>query len=140
MTLSFSLKNKIFVVLLTLSSCSSSEQVKYEQYMIAGELLYSKHCANCHGSQGQGLKNLYPPLSKSDYLQNFNQTLCVIKNGAKGKMIVNGVVYDQIMPKNKQLYDLDIAQIATYMYNKWGNRKELIVTEVIKETKCTIAQ
>lgn len=140
MTLSFSLKNKSFVLFLTLSGCSSSEQVKYEQYMIAGEQLYAKHCSNCHGSQGQGLANLYPPLSNSDYLQNFNQTLCVIKNGAKGKMTVNGVEYDQIMPQNKQLYNLDIAQIATYMYTKWGNKNDLIVTEVVKEAKCTIAQ
>jgi cytochrome c551 len=140
MTLSFSSKSNFFLLFLTLSACSSAEQVKYEQYMIAGEQLYAKHCSNCHGSQGLGLANLYPPLSKSDFLQNFNQTLCVIKNGAKGKMTVNGVEYDQIMPQNKQLYDLDIAQIATYMYTKWGNKNDLIVAEVVKEAKCTIAQ
>ncbi len=134
------LKSKILIFLLTLSACSSAEQVKYEQYMIAGEQLYAKHCSNCHGAQGKGLKNLYPPLLNSDYLQDFSQTLCVIRNGAKGKMIVNGVVYDQIMPQNKKLYDLDIAQIATYMYSKWGNKKELITTEKLQIAKCIIVQ
>lgn len=108
--------------------------------MIAGEHLYAKHCSNCHGAQGKGLRNLYPPLLNSDYLQDLTQTLCVIRNGAKGKMIVNGVVYDQIMPQNKQLYDLDIAQIATYMYSKWGNKKELITTEKLQIAKCIIVQ
>ncbi len=134
------LKSKILIFLLTLSACSSAEQVKYEQYMIAGEHLYAKHCSNCHGAQGKGLRNLYPPLLNSDYLQDLPQTLCVIRNGAKGKMIVNGVVYDQIMPQNKQLYDLDIAQIATYMYSKWGNKKELITTEKLQIAKCIIVQ
>ena len=114
--------------------------MKYEQYVIAGEQLYSKHCSNCHGAEGQGLKNLYPPLANSDYLQDLNQTLCVIKFGAKGKMLVNGVEYDQIMPQNKQLYDLDIAQIATYVNGKWGNNKGLVTTEKVKEAKCFIAQ
>ena len=138
--MSFFLKSKIFILLVSLSACTNAENVKYEQYVIAGEQLYSKHCSNCHGAEGQGLKNLYPPLANADYLQDLKQTLCVIKFGAKGKMLVNGVEYDQIMPQNKQLYDLDIAQIATYINGKWGNNKGLVTTEKVKEAKCVIAQ
>lgn len=33
-----------------------------------GAMLYEKHCANCHGDQGEGLEELIPPLAQADAL------------------------------------------------------------------------
>nr|WKN39597.1 cytochrome c [Tunicatimonas sp. TK19036] len=99
-----------------------ADKLRYEQYMIQGHQLYKTHCSNCHQEDGTGLSQLIPPLAQSDYLLSDSaRTLCIIKHGLKEKIIVNGVEYQQPMPANETLTDIEIAQIATYIYNNWGH-------------------
>ena len=51
-----------------------------------------------------------------------------MRNGLQDTIIVNGKTYHQPMPANTQLQALDVAEIATYIYNEWGNEK--VITEV----------
>ena len=122
---------------------SSEDAMKFEQYMVAGETLYLQYCSQCHQPMGTGLSELYPPLTKSDYLQNnFEDVLCILRYGKSGEIVVNGKTYNQMMPAQPQLTDLEIAEIATYVYNSWGNSRGLIaVTEVTPVlTACEDAQ
>lgn len=104
---------------------SATDKIKYQQYMVQGEQLYAMHCSNCHQEDGKGLARLIPPLAKSDYLlQDAGRTVCLIKNGiAGGEMVVNGVVYNQKMPANPALKNIEIAQIITFINNNWGNEQ-----------------
>lgn len=122
-------------------SCGSSEEIKYEQYLVNGEQHYLKHCSNCHQADGSGLKDLYPPLAGSDFLADKELVICLIRNGMSGEIKVNGKVYNQPMPANKQLYQLDIAELTTYIYNKWGNSKEITDVNTVKKTlrECKIS-
>jgi len=106
--------------------------MRLRQYMVHGEQLYVQHCSNCHQLEGNGLGQLYPPLDSSDYmLEDVGRTICLIKNGMKGEILVNGKDYNLEMPANKKLTNIEIAEIATYIYNAWGNQHGLIsVTEV----------
>lgn len=117
-----------------LASCGSSEEIKYEQYLVNGEQHYLKHCSNCHQADGSGLKDLYPPLAGSDFLNNKELVICLIRNGMSGEIKVNGKVYNQPMPGNKQLYELDIAELTTYIYTKWGNSKKITEVSSVKKT------
>lgn len=118
-------------------ACKSPEAIKHEQYVISGAELYAKHCSNCHGVEGQGLGKLYPPIKGSDFLQNKNKVICIIKNGSDGPVVVNGVTYEGKMPKNKKLYDLDVAQIVTFIYDKWSEEKNITIeTSDISKIKC----
>ena len=93
-----------------------AEKVRYEQYMVQGEQLYRTHCSNCHQAEGTGLGRLIPPLAQSDYmLADIDRTLCLIKNGLQGEITVNGEAYQQPMPANEALRDLEIAQ-DSYVY------------------------
>jgi len=113
--------------LLTISC--SQEDIKLKQYYIDGQALYKSHCANCHQDNGQGLAGLYPPIAGSNFLKdNKNLILCSMRYGLKDTIVVNGKTYHQPMPANTQLQALDVAEIATYMYNEWGNEK--IITDV----------
>ena len=114
---------------LLLISCDSQEEVKRKQYYIDSQVLYKTHCANCHQENGQGLAGLYPPIMGSDYLtKNKESVLCSMRNGLKDTIVVNGKSYHQPMPANTQLQALDVAEIATYIYNEWGNEK--VITDV----------
>lgn len=126
------------LILVTLLSCSNSKnaeaEIKFQQYFVHGEKLYEKHCSNCHQSTGTGLGLVYPPLHQSDFMMNnFEQVLCLMKYGIKGEIIVNGKSYVQPMPGVQSLTDIEIAEIATYIYNSWGHQHGLIdVTEANK--------
>ncbi len=106
--------------------------MRLRQYMVHGEQLYVQHCSNCHQLEGNGLGQLYPPLDSSDYmLEDVDRTICLIKNGLKGEIVVNGKDYNLEMPANEKLTNIEVAEIATYIYNAWGNQHGLIsVTEV----------
>lgn len=126
------------VVVLVILGCSCSGKsesgVKFQQYYVQGEVLYKKHCSNCHQANGMGLGLVYPPLNKSDYMKNnFEQALCLMKHGIDKEITVNGKSYVQPMPGIPSLTDLEIAEIATYIYNSWDNQRGLVdVAEVSK--------
>lgn len=108
-------------------SCGKNSSAKFRQYHIQGEQLYIKLCSNCHQQDGSGLGRLYPPLNTSDFMENnFNAVLCLIRHGKGGEMIVNGLQYDQPMPGVPAMSDLEIAEIATYIYNSWSHERGLI--------------
>jgi cytochrome c551 len=133
--LEFRIRDLIFLLfpLLVFSGCSqsNSKSVKFQQYYVQGEQLYLKHCSNCHQKEGSGLGLVYPPLNKSDYMKtNFEQVLCLMKYGIKSELTVNGKKYVQPMPGVSSLTDLEIAEIATYIYNTWEHNHGIVeVTE-----------
>jgi len=128
----------IFTTLLVIffAACSGkhSESVKFQQYYVQGEVLYKTHCSNCHQAEGTGLGLVYPPLNKSDFMdKNFEQVLCLMKYGLKEKIVVNGKTFVQPMPGVQSLTDLEIAEIATYIYNSWEHQRGIIeVSEASK--------
>lgn len=123
----------LLVLILSCSQPKTSNSNKFTNYFRQGELLYTKHCSNCHQADGSGLGRLYPPLKQSDYMnENFEQVLCLMRNGIQGELMVNGVQYNQAMPGVPTLTDLEIAEIATYIYNTWENERGLVD---VKETE-----
>ena len=116
-----------FLVCATLLSCTQGKSVKFQQYYVQGELLYKKHCSNCHQANGTGLGLVYPPLHQSDFMEkNFEQVLCLMKYGIKGEVVVNGKTFIQPMPGVQSLTDLEIAEIATYIYNSWEHQRGIV--------------
>ncbi len=108
------------------SGCRQKDP-KFEQYFVEGEQLYLKHCSNCHQHNGKGLGLVYPPLASSDFLKsNFEEVICMMKKGRKGPLEVNGDLYNQPMPGVPSLTELEIAEIATFIYNSWGTETGLI--------------
>ncbi|MGB3469027.1 MAG: cytochrome c [Cyclobacteriaceae bacterium] len=104
----------------------SRQKIRMQQYYRIGKNLYMTHCSNCHQPDGKGLGSLYPPLAKSDYLmQDPVSTVCIIKNGLEGEIIVNGTTYNQPMPAHDNLTNIEIAEIITYISNSWGNKSGL---------------
>ena len=119
------------IVIWNASYCTPGDP-KFNQYYIAGEQLYQVHCANCHQKDGKGLRRVYPPVANSDFLKgNMSRVICGMKYGMTGEIIVNGEMYHQKMPGVISLTELELAEIATYLYNSWGGEYGLIdVSEV----------
>jgi hypothetical protein len=84
---------------------------------------------------GQGLKGLIPTLVKSDYLvTNRGNIPCIIHNGLKGKILVNGIEYgQQAMLPIKKLSEFEITNVMNYVSTSWGNNEKLWILDEVRE-------
>jgi len=90
----------------------------------SGEVLYGNFCASCHGKDGEGFGEIYPPIANSDYLKNHADELtCLIKYGMWDTITVNGKVYKEPMPENLRLDDIAINNIVNYVNYAWPYKK-----------------
>lgn len=114
-----------------LASCSEGVDPAFARGYASGSLLYQQHCGGCHGTAGEGLKQLIPPLAGSDYLADKKATVCAIKNGLKGPIVVNNKTYNLPMPGNKTLLDEDIAAILIYINAAWSTDKQVFTRDSV---------
>ncbi|MEZ4825656.1 MAG: cytochrome c [Bacteroidia bacterium] len=86
----------------------------------AGEKLYQRHCENCHMAEGEGLKQLIPPLKGSTYFeQNRTAMACLIRKGISGPIVVGGIEYNQPMPGNEILTPSEMTILINFLRKKW---------------------
>ena len=46
------------------------------------QIAYENKCASCHGLEGEGIKEMIPPLASADWLVNNQASIaCIIKHG-----------------------------------------------------------
>lgn len=113
-------------------SCQSALKMEQDIYYTNGRDLYRQHCQNCHGEKGEGLGELAPPLTDTVFLKdNKNRLACFIKNGLEGPITVGGKVYDEKMPDEKDMADIDIAQLLVYITNSFGNKQGMYKPEQV---------
>ncbi len=75
-----------------------------------GAKVYAANCQACHQANGQGVKGAFPALDGSAVVMNTPQHIAMLLNG-KGAM-----------PSWKGLSDVELAAVATYVKNAWGNK------------------
>jgi mono/diheme cytochrome c family protein len=118
----------LFLVVIVIVSCQNDKQLEFEHYFSNGRSMYQDHCQNCHGQQGEGLKDLIPPLTDSIFLKNNITVLpCSIKFGLKGKFTIANRQFDSQMPPN-DLAPIEIAEVLTYVTNSFGNKAGTITS------------
>jgi len=127
-------KSYIFVLALLATACQSAQELKTQQYFVEGMQLYMTNCSNCHQANGLGMANLYPPLKGSDALKDKALLACIIKNGMKDTIMVDGKKFNRPMPANPKLTDLEIAEIISYVSIKWQKDSILTSTEFVNKT------
>ena len=74
-------------------------------------------------------------MAKSDYLNADKvRAIKTITGGLQGKLTVNGLVFDGVMPA-WSLSDEDIANVMTYIYNSWGNSGLDVTPDQVKTNR-----
>lgn len=126
----------IGTLLLMLIGCQSEVDIKTAQYAVNGQKVYLTHCQNCHGEKGEGLGNLYPPLTDTTFFQaNRHKLACIIKLGTSGELEVAGKKFNSVMPASN-LSAVDIAYVLTYINTKINKGTESFpLDEVEKNLK-----
>ncbi|NDK37425.1 nitrite reductase, copper-containing [Pseudoxanthomonas gei] len=106
----------------TAAKSAHAGELTVAEQIAAGKDLFNGTCATCHQPNGEGMPGVFPPLAKSDYIAADTKRLpSVMLHGLQGPVTVNGKDYNSIMPPMNQLTDDEVAQLATYVLNSWGN-------------------
>jgi len=123
-----------FSLLLATSLLLAHQTASAQQPVKQGENLFMAHCAKCHGRSGEGFLQLYPPIHNTRYLkEKVDQMPCIIRNGMRGSIEVDGITFNQIMPGNQRISVEDMAVLINYLQKKWGHPiTELTIAEPIR--------
>jgi nitrite reductase (NO-forming) len=128
------------VFILTLSTmvlCSFYQAFDLKASMERGKTIYEAQCVSCHMAAGEGLEGVFPPLAKTDYLNDKNRLIKVILLGVRGSMKINGVDYNGEMT-GFSLNDEEVSDVLNYIRNSWGNKGAPIrPTEIQPALKAT---
>ncbi len=90
--------------------------------MAQGSQLYTRHCADCHGAQGQGAPGIYPPLAgnRSVTMADPRNLIQAISNGGFAPATdANPRPYG--MPAFDLPHD-EMAALATWLRASWGHQ------------------
>jgi cytochrome c peroxidase len=97
-------------------------------------------CVNCHQADGKGVSGVFPPLAGNPRVQEGDGSYVAqtIIHGRSGKISVHGKVFNAIMPPigtQQGLSDAEIAAVATYVRNAWGNQATAANEEIVRQQR-----
>ena len=99
-----------------------------------GEEAYNRYCANCHGANGAGVAAYIPPINRPEvFEEKLSEIACNIRYGLEGEIEVDGKVYNEAMPGNIDISEVEIANIINYMAETWGYEVEHISSSLVKK-------
>jgi mono/diheme cytochrome c family protein len=87
-----------------------------------GKRVYDQYCKACHMADGSGLRGMHPPLINNKTVNGKTDKLIeVTMKGMSGKVVIDGVEYNGIMPPHSHLTDKQIADVLTYIRQSFSN-------------------
>jgi mono/diheme cytochrome c family protein len=107
--------------------------------MAAAKAVYARACVACHEADGSGAPRIYPPLPGNANLQSADptSTLRIILDGAQTVTTPRAPNPGSMPAYAKQLSDQEIADVANYIRNSWGNAAPLVTPAQVKKARRT---
>ena len=104
----------------------------------AGEAIYAHACIACHEADGSGAPRIYPPLPDNANLQSADpsSTLRILLDGAQ-TVTTPRAPNTGSMPAYAKLSDREIADVANYIRNSWGNAAPLVTPGQVAKARMT---
>lgn len=111
-----------------------------ERLAEGGEAVYHTYCAGCHQRDGRGAAPRFPPLTGTDWVLGDKKRLIqIILDGSYEPVVVKGVTYsERIMPKHSFLNDEEIAEVATYIRQSFGNSAGAVTVRDVADVRSTL--
>jgi mono/diheme cytochrome c family protein len=105
--------------------------------MAAGKAVYDHNCVSCHEADGSSAPRIYPPLPGNALLQSGDplSTLRIILDGAQTVTTRRAPNPGSMPAYAKQLSDSEVADVANYIRNSWGNAAPLVTPTQVKRAR-----
>jgi mono/diheme cytochrome c family protein len=105
--------------------------------MAAGKAVYARACIACHEADGSGAPRIYPPLPGNANLQaaDPSSTLRIILDGAQTVTTPRAPNTGSMPAYARQLSDQQLADVANYIRNSWGNAAPLVTPAQVRKAR-----
>ena len=114
---------------------------------IKGKQIYSREgfCMTCHQADGNGLSaSGFPPLAGTPWVTGSEERLIkLVLKGMQGPIEVLGRKYPGQVPMTPfegMLKDQDVAAVATYVRNAFGNRASVVTAEKVAAVRASVKE
>ncbi|MGH7938558.1 MAG: c-type cytochrome [Bryobacteraceae bacterium] len=131
-------------LLLLLACCAGRGRPRQSQTSVAdrerGRQIYLKNCQVCHGENGAGIPEQFPPLVQNHWVNGDPKPLiAIVLDGMKGEQVIDSMTYRGLMPAwRDSLTAPEIAAVLTFVRASWGNHVSAVeasdVQKLRKET------
>jgi mono/diheme cytochrome c family protein len=115
-------KTRIFTSILV-ALCAVSRAQDAAAQIEEGKKNYMMICVACHQPTGMGLPAVFPPLTKSPYVNgSVERFAAIILKGNAGAFTVDGKPFNNVMPgQEAMLTDDKIAAVMSFVRANFGN-------------------
>jgi mono/diheme cytochrome c family protein len=105
--------------------------------MTSGADIYAHACIACHEANGEGAPRIYPPLPGNANLQSADPSsaIQIILDGAQTVKTPRAPNAGSMPAYAEQLSDQQIADVANYIRNSWGNAAPLVMPTQVKRKR-----
>jgi mono/diheme cytochrome c family protein len=105
--------------------------------MADGVRIYKGACIACHEADGSGAPRIYPPLPGNANLQSADpsSTLRIILDGAQTVTTPRAPNTGSMPAYAGKLTDQEIADVATYIRNAWGNAAPVVTPAQVAKAR-----
>lgn len=89
---------------------------------LPGQALYGQHCLSCHQADGGGVPNLQPAIAGGTWVAGDARALALfVLTGGFDSAARKDSASHNVMPPFRQLPDEELAEILSYIRQKFGN-------------------
>jgi mono/diheme cytochrome c family protein len=110
--------------------------------MKQGSAIYADQCSACHAADGSGVDGLFPMLKGSPLVQSVDPAsiLHVLLRGARSAATDPAPTAPAMPSFGWTLNDDQVAAVATFVRNAWGNRAPAVDTATVGKTRHALEQ
>jgi len=105
--------------------------------MAQGRAIWQDTCSACHQMEGEGVPGLFPPLQANANLQQRNPdtVLHFILAGTRSTPTATAPTPLSMPPFAWKLNDAQVAAVATYARNSWGNAAPAVTAQQVADMR-----
>jgi len=105
-----------------------------------GQRLYATHCLSCHQADGGGVPNMQPAIAGGTWVKGDARALALfVMSGGFDSASRKDSDVGNVMPPFRQLADEDLAQILTYVRQKFGDGASPVTAADIADARTSLA-
>ncbi|MYM33323.1 c-type cytochrome [Duganella sp. FT94W] len=113
-----------------------------QQQFAEGQRIYEAHCATCHAADGRGMPPHFPPLAANQSIlmsSSVNPVRMILNGGYPPGTRKNPMPYG-MPPFAQDLNDAQVAAVATYIRNAWGNGATPVTPQQVNQLRSALLE
>jgi len=117
-------------------ACASGAAPAAEDTRPPGQRLYAKHCLACHQADGGGVPDMQPAIIGGAWVKGDARALALfVMTGGFDSASRKDSAAGNVMPPFSQLADADLAEILSYIRQKFGDGASPVTAADVAEAR-----